>query len=728
MNKRTVRRRSGVLLMILIFALVVCVPVGAIDWFGGGDPAGTDRETSEEGGSTYTAIAQNGMLELRMAGGKGRFQVEDLRSGRIWKCWSSAEIEDSEAAGYSYIRSNVESALMCTYFDKNAAEAIYDTVYTDECSQVQINRCADGADVIYTFDELSLSVLVEYRLREDALEVTIPAEGIVETGEYLFQSIAVAPYFGSGKDTEQGYVLLPDGCGTLVRFKEDHPRYSSFYEGSIYGKDTVMVEEDIYSDEKAAALPVYGIRSGDDGFLCDIREGDADTSIVCWPSGYRMNVTSAYVQFTLRRAYYATLSNASTAKKFETCVLTQDFRAAYTFLPKGEADYSAMAVRYREQLRGSGRLPQALTAQPRMVLNIFMAAEEPRLIGSDHVKVTTFLQAEEMLRDLTDSGAKDLAATVLGWTDHGYAAYPNRFPIPSALGGTDGSRALGQFAEEHGVALYYADNYVNADKSNASVSMKNVVYQGNGLIPETDRTKKKYLFSPRYLSALFAKERTGYVKAHINGILFEKLGQMTYFDHNPRYESISRVGTSEVFREMLSDWKKAGGQTAVQGGNAYLLAQADLLTDIPAETSGYFFADESVPFYQMVVHGCVAYTGTPINRFGNGTEEYLRMVEYGYVPSFALSWDDPAALLNTRYNRLFSSCFSQNRDRILQAYEDQQRLQPLQSAAMVEHVCIQSGIYRVRYANGMYVYVNYTDALYEQDEISVPAHDFAVIG
>ena len=49
------------------------------------------------------------------------------------------------------------------------------------------------------------------------------------------------------------------------------------------------------------------------------------------------------------------------------------------------------------------------------------------------------------------------------------------------------------------------------------------------------------------------------------------------------------------------------GKIAVTGGSSYVLPYASRLSDIPDKDSRYFVNDESVPFFQMVVHGYIDY-------------------------------------------------------------------------------------------------------------------------
>ena len=65
--------------------------------------------------------------------------------------------------------------------------------------------------------------------------------------------------------------------------------------------------------------------------------------------------------------------------------------------------------------------------------------------------------------------------------------------------------------------------------------------------------------------------------------------------------------------------------------------------------------------------------------------------------------------------------------RIRKMMEDYRAVEDLQYVYMENHERIADGVYRVTYANGARMIVNYTDAPVTVDGTTVPAVDFAVI-
>ncbi|MHB8961864.1 MAG: DUF5696 domain-containing protein, partial [Saccharofermentanales bacterium] len=135
----------------------------------------------------------------------------------------------------------------------------------------------------------------------------------------------------------------------------------------------------------------------------------------------------------------------------------------------------------------------------------------------------------------------------------------------------------------------------------------------------------------------------------VYGILFEKFGGTVYSDHARRHPSLTDQ-TMETWEEILDSAKTQIGASATSGGNLYAARSSEVLTDIPDRSVSVLFGDETVPFYQMVVHGSVYYTGTQINLFYDSVAQKLKMIEYGFIPYYELTYVSSKELSDTQYN------------------------------------------------------------------------------
>ena len=79
----------------------------------------------------------------------------------------------------------------------------------------------------------------------------------------------------------------------------------------------------------------------------------------------------------------------------------------------------------------------------------------------------------------------------------------------------------------------------------------------------------------------------------------------------------------------------------VDVGNAYALPYVTDVADIAMDNSGLYFAEESVPFMQIVTHGYVSYTGEALNLSDNYDMLILKSVEYGAGIRYIMNYAKP---------------------------------------------------------------------------------------
>ena len=177
--------------------------------------------------------------------------------------------------------------------------------------------------------------------------------------------------------------------------------------------------------------------------------------------------------------------------------------------------------------------------------------------------------------------------------------------------------------------------------------------------------------------------------------------------------------------EILSD----GQKIAMYQPNQYLWQYADQMYDLPAANSQILYETDSVPFLQIVLSGCVEMYGSTINTSSYSTDRLLRQIEYGLAPAFIVTGCDSTALYHTAQERYFSTGFSDWQPRIVQAYRTvSEGLCRVWGHSIVSHGCLQNGLIRVEYDNGVSIYLNYTDTPLSVDGVRVEAKWFSVNG
>ena len=180
---------------------------------------------------------------------------------------------------------------------------------------------------------------------------------------------------------------------------------------------------------------------------------------------------------------------------------------------------------------------------------------------------------------------------------------------------------------------------------------------------------------------------------------------------------------------MLQGAKESLGSVTAGGGNGYVLEFADMVTDIPTEDCGYQMTTESVPFYQMVVHGYADYTGKAMNLSSDSERQLLKWIEYGYIPYFEITYESADKLIRSDYSELFTSEFAIWRDRIIEDHAVmREALEGVRTEEIVSHTRLKDGVYRTVYGNGTRIYVNYGSLPVTVEGVEIGAGDYAAVG
>ena len=86
-------------------------------------------------------------------------------------------------------------------------------------------------------------------------------------------------------------------------------------------------------------------------------------------------------------------------------------------------------------------------------------------------------------------------------------------------------------------------------------------------------------------------------------------------------------------------------------------------------------------------------------------------------------------LRDTDYDELFSSTYADWENTVVDTYlEFKQNLSGVCGQQMVSHEILSDDLIRVTYANGIKVYINYSNVEASADGVRVPAKDYLVVG
>ncbi len=549
--------------------------------------------------------------------------------------------------------------------------------------------------------------------------------------------LQVLPFFGAATDAEDGYVFYPDGSGAISRFRKDRPTvWNDAFSGHVYSETferrTVDIDWERIRDRAGMGrifLPVYGIRKGMDAFLAVVTQGDAISTINYQPSGYLVALNRAFAGFEIRNIIESAGTSGLAGRRFERTNIPTDLQVRFLFLDRASADYSGMAVRYRTHLLETGGLaePDPLVGEAPITLDLLMGIRERRLLSDPFIAMTTFDQAAELLESLHDQGAGPLLVNLHGWTEEGYDRYPADSSPARALGGARGLRRLSDTAERTGARLYLQDNYLEVYSRIGRYRQGDLAMGSDGR-DHRNRSGSIYLFSPAVILDRFQRGILPRLRdTGADGVTFDRLGTLLYLDYRDG-RAFQKADAADAFSRMLSASGEAMGSSATIGGNAYVLPHVDWIMGAPVGATNYLYADEEIPFYQMVIHGHVTYSSSLYNQFFDRELQTLQMIEYGTSPFFRLTWAATSELKNTGYDLLFSSEIGKWQDDIV-AVADAMRSGPgaLAGVRMVHHERVGRDQVVVRYENGTKVLINYGSESAVVDGVTVGAMSYGLV-
>ncbi|HBN83715.1 MAG TPA: hypothetical protein DDZ89_07700 [Clostridiales bacterium] len=700
-------------------------------------PAGTTNAAPANLSDGYNLIGTSENMNLYFHPEWQSFAIEDKRNGYIWESCITEDNPISETITSAKWRKQATQSFIFQYANVEVLKTADDKTETT----FEYEKIDNGVKLLYDFPKLEIKLEISVYLEGDELTVDIPVERIVEYGdEYGISNIKVFPYFGTGHPSDDGYVFYPDGSGALYNFNERISVYATDYSWSVYYDDSLNFESiDMrYKDnnEKTLMIPAFGMKVNDNAFVALVTEGDTDTRLYFSPAAKRVYGNNVYADFVYRRLFLDARFNEKTPLNY-----VQEDRAEasrqikYFFTVNDQANYSGMANEVREYYITSGKLADKIDNEKPvpMQIDLFMGITEDRVLVDKYIKMTTYEQAIAVLEALKNVGVENMIVLLDGWNKNGYGEFaPTNYQLPLGLGGAPKLKKLTQWAGENNIVLGLKADYVNAYSSTSGYNRRaDLIYDLNNIVMSW---RGQFLFDPNRSYNIFMKKfMPKAVKHNIKAIGFEDMGIKLYNNYKDK-RIVNRYDTAARWATFGKDIQKKGMTAVYEGGNAFLLNTADYMYNIPVEDSGFFITDQTIPFYQMVVHGSVPYTTYP----GNLSYDYnwmrLKWIEYGCYPYFELSYQPTDLLMNIEDNEIFSSYYLAWIEDIELTNKDFQEKKHIYNSYMVYHEVVEIDIQnyelvRVDYSDGSTIYINYNpevDKTY--DGINIPAMSYVIKG
>lgn len=697
---------------------------------------------------TYVSIARTNRLELFYNEANGAIQVKDLESNYLWKGVCDNDVYDLTKLNKQWAY-YLKSPITITYNDLKKRDSGGKTVYAaKDCKILSQEYIDNGVAVTYGFTVPGIYVTIEYILDDDQLVVRVPVEKIEEQSRYAITVLELMPFMGASVNDVGGYLFYPDGSGAITTYEKADTRPSNIKVSTYYGYTNRFVnfmnlwDDDTYN-RYTASMPVYGIKNGDHALFAAFTKGGENTAVKVYPAGYVVDLNHMGFELYLRNVYNVNMYSMSTGsetagtagalQRVDKQLIPGEREVRFFFLNNEKASYSGMASVYRDYLIEEGMLKGAIAKGEEMplALDLLMGVTKSGIIFDEYIPMTDFGQVQEIMERLGQQGIKNMETVLYSWQKD-TEDYEN-WPPASQLGGKGGLKKLNEYlAANTGQNVYLSNNLIYATSDTKGIQTKRDVAH-DGLNTEISMTVYDgtvyYLLNPLAISRHNIQFLDKVEKYDQFGVSYGGFGSAVYADFNENAQ-FTKGGTIEKFKEIMGETSGAGRKVTVGGANQYTYSNVDYLHDLREESFGLDITDYAVPFVQMVISGMIPYSTEGAGNLAYELQvQKLKWVEYGAVPYFYLTYESAQKLRDTGYDTLFSSTYGDWEHVVVDTYRElKENLDCVYGQQIVDHTILTDDLIRVKYANGVVVYVNYGDTEVSADNVKIPAKDYVVSG
>jgi len=603
-------------------------------------------------------------------------------------------------------------------------------------------------------EKISFTIPLEYRLIEDGLNVSVPAKEIKETGGAKIFHLEVLKFFGAAGTNEAGYMLVPNGSGSLIEF--NNGKKDAAYSQYVYGIDPTVQAYVVIENTQKARLPIFGIKKEESAVFARIQSGDALASINADVSGKLNSYNYTYARFDLREMELLDMFGISNTQSDTPIIEKNHYNTHlsidYAFLPKEEASYSGMANYYRDCLIKEGVLEKKEASENLpLYLDILGAVESTEhFVGIPYqaiIPMTTFEEAGEIVELLAEENIHNIRMNYKGWFNGGiYHDVADKVKVIKELGGKKDIEKLSRQLEEKGGKLFgdTAFQKVSFSSSRYDYRLESSKYYSGYIVsfgkvnPATMRqvsTLNWYeellynVISPKFLVRYVDKFSKAIEDIDITGIGLRDLGDYLASDKK-RNHIINRQEAKEVVQGQFEKLDATSKDLLVNGGDYYALKYASDIINIPTTQSDFYIVDQEVPFYEMLIHGAIDYSGSEINRYAQGQDDILKMIEYGIAPRFVFSYKEPSPIKYTSSAEYYSAYYKTWIEEAISTYNEVNvALKKVVNSYIMNHEIMENRLHKVIYDNGVTILINYTDEILDAEQgISVQPHSYLVKG
>lgn len=320
-------------------------------------------------------------------------------------------------------------------------------------------------------------------------------------------------------------------------------------------------------------------------------------------------------------------------------------------------------------------------------------------------KCNEYLALEQSIQNITNINFR-----LTGFANGGMEyTYPSKIKWDKAVGGKKGFESLLDYSKtvsakdgaNLGIYPEFDFLYVSNTSFFDGISPKKMTSK---LIDNRYAVKQLYnsithsyeemissVVSPDALAELYVKFNKDFSELNIKNISVSTLGSdvnSNFDDEDP----INRHQAVEYIAGVLGSMSDDGYEIMLNRGNSYSLEYASHIIDAYVDSSHLRAASYTVPFFGMVLHGYVNYTGNALNYSGDPSYDILRSIENGASIYYILCYQNTEQMKeNLALNKYYGVSYTNWFDSVVAQYAKiNEAIGGLQAYEIVSHKILKA--------------------------------------
>lgn len=714
---------SAVLVLLFNLGLIGGLDAGlpAIQ-YAKGLPVGEEIPCGKKTSDAFELLVEQRDLKLYFRAEDANFCVETA-SGMRWYAFPP-EGADDWARGV--FKTEMVSSLIINYIDLEKNETVKKNSQAASVKKDTFTtyRIDGGFRTDYYFKDGDVTIPVEVALKDGYLDVRVLTGEIIENQQerYILSTVRLLPYFGCGAATEEGYIFVPDGQGALMYLNNGKGSMTE-YRAAVYGDNASATRMFSAADAYAASLPVFGVKRGENAFLAIITAGENAATLNAMPSYRDTSYANVWAEYKLRYTDSYILDATSNLGQVITLYQDQDIEAAafqqrYYFLEGEQADYNGMADCYRSYLLNEGELTEQTDDTVLFVDVAAAVTRQESLLGVPVKRVrrlSALADVQALYEDLRSSAAGGIRLQISAWSKDQV-----KDRLDSRLAWAGGNSWEGWNALQSAVTA-------NGDAVSLTIELAAYEKGGSGVIPirdsamslsgspafqyrflygtrMRDEEDRGYLLHPALLEIYADKTLAALDAQDVQSLSPLTLANTRYgsYSQNSAYPEQTQQAIETVLARLAEKYA-----LVLECPNAFALAWADYVTDVPESSSQYDVLDATVPFLQMVYGGAVGYAGEAVNLSADPEAAVLHAIATGGALHYKLITGDAELLIDTDLNTMFSARPALWLPRIKEALAQVDAARAAtENSRLVRYKQLREGVSLSTFENGAVICVN----------------------